>query len=366
MIVIQRLIKDRVLQITALLVVISLFIGRPKASDISFATLWSILAMMTVIQIFEHLHILDYWAYRLTSRAKNTRQLTWWFLFLAIFASMFLSNDVTVLTLVPLYLRVAKKYQLPEILPVTLIGMAANFGSAFTPFGNTHNIFLMHQFQIDLRQFFGWSIPLLAVSFLVLVLLSLFLRNVPVPNVPAEHIHIQMRPTMFAIAVACVVFAGVIGLVPAWLGAVLAIALSLALDPKDMRDVDYAVVLTFAGFFIIVSVVGQIPWVIHFLAGLENSEESVYLSGVFTSQVISNVPSTVLLARFTGYVEALFYGSNIGGVGTLVGSMANLLVFKQYMIYGNRTHTRFFVGFTIFNLIGLILLGCAGYWLTVR
>lgn len=139
-----------------------------------------------------------------------------------------------------------------------------------------------------------------------------------------------MRPTMFAIAVACVVFAGVIGLVPAWLGAVLAIALSLALDPKDMRDVDYAVVLTFAGFFIIVSVVGQIPWVIHFLAGLENSEESVYLSGVFTSQVISNVPSTVLLARFTGYVEALFYGSNIGGVGTLVGSMANLLVFKQY------------------------------------
>ncbi|RND35293.1 Citrate transporter [Lacticaseibacillus paracasei] len=128
MIVIQRLIKDRVLQITALLVVISLFIGRPKASDISFATLWSILAMMTVIQIFEHLHILDYWAYRLTSRAKSTRQLTWWFLFLAIFASMFLSNDVTVLTLVPLYLQVAKKYQLPEILPVTLIGMAANFG----------------------------------------------------------------------------------------------------------------------------------------------------------------------------------------------------------------------------------------------
>ncbi len=97
--------------------------------------------MMTVIQIFEHLHILDYWAYRLTSRANNTRQLTWWFIFLAIFASMFLSNDVTVLTLVPLYLRVAKKYQLPEILPVTLIGMAANFGSAFTPFGNTHNIF---------------------------------------------------------------------------------------------------------------------------------------------------------------------------------------------------------------------------------
>ncbi|KRK13108.1 di-and tricarboxylate transporter [Lacticaseibacillus zeae DSM 20178 = KCTC 3804] len=366
MIVIRRLIRDRVLQITGLLVVISLFIGRPKISDISFATLWSILAMMTVIQIFEHLHILDYWAYRLTSRANNTRQLTWWFIFLAIFASMFLSNDVTVLTLVPLYLRVAKKYQLPEILPVTLIGMAANFGSAFTPFGNTHNIFLMHQFQINLKEFFSWSIPLLACSFLVLVLLSLFLRNVPVPNVPTEHIHIQIRPTIFAVIVACVVFAGVIGIVPAWVGAVLAILLSVALDPKDMKDVDYAVVLTFAGFFVIVSVVGQIPWVTHFIASLENSEDSVYLSGVLTSQVISNVPSTVLLARFTGYVEALFYGSNIGGVGTLVGSMANLLVFKQYLIYGSRPHARFFVGFTIFNLVALVILGCAGYWLTVR
>ena len=366
MIVIQRLIRDRVLQITALLVVISLFIGRPQASDICFATLWSILAIMTVIQIFEHLHILDYWAYRLTSRANNTRQLTWWFIFLAIFASMFLSNDVTVLTLVPLYLRVAKKYQLPEILPVTLIGMAANFGSAFTPFGNTHNIFLMHQFEIDLQQFFSWSIPLLGCSFLVLVLLSLFLRNVPVPKVPTEHIHIQMRPTLFAIAVACVVFAGVIGVVPAWLGAILAIGLSVALDPKDMKDVDYAVVLTFAGFFIIVSVVRQIPWVTHFLSSLINSEPSVYFSSIITSQAISNVPSTVLLARFTGYVEALFYGSNIGGVGTLVGSMANLLVFKQYMIYGSRPHARFFVGFTIFNLIGLLILGCAGYWLTIR
>ena len=97
MIVIQRLIRDRVLQITALLVVISLFIGRPKQSDISFATLWSILAMMTVIQIFEHLHILDYWAYRLTSRANNTRQLTWWFIFWRFLPVCFFSNDVTVL-----------------------------------------------------------------------------------------------------------------------------------------------------------------------------------------------------------------------------------------------------------------------------
>lgn len=192
------------------------------------------------------------------------------------------------------------------------------------------------------------------------------MRNVPVPKVPTEHIHIQMRPTLFAIAVACVVFAGVIGVVPAWLGAILAIGLSVALDPKDMKDVDYAVVLTFAGFFIIVSVVRQIPWVTHFLSSLINSEPSVYFSSIITSQAISNVPSTVLLARFTGYVEALFYGSNIGGVGTLVGSMANLLVFKQYMIYGSRPHARFFVGFTIFNLIGLLILGCAGYWLTIR
>ena len=152
---IKSILKDRLLQITAVLAVLSLIMARPRLADINFDTLWSLTAMMILIQIFNYLHILDYCAYRLTGYANNTRQLVWLFLVLGFVSAMFLTNDVAVLTLVPLYLYVAKQYKLPEILPVTLITMAANLGSAITPFGNAHNIFVLAKFHVSAMQFFS-------------------------------------------------------------------------------------------------------------------------------------------------------------------------------------------------------------------
>lgn len=363
MTVIKNIVKDRVLQITAVIAVLSLFIARPHLADINFSTLWAILAMMTIIQIFNYLHVLDYCAYRLTSHANNTRELTWMFLALALVSGMFLTNDVTVLTLVPLYLQIAKKYDLPEILPVTLIGMAANFGSAFTPFGNPHNIFIMSHFKVQPAKFFTWSLPLLAASILVLCLLIFFVHKNPVPTVPIQNIHIHMRPTFITIAVALLIFAGVFRIIPSWVGAVAAIALALGLNPGIMKHVDYAIILTFTGFFIIVSNIRQIPWLVTLLANLEHSPHSVYLTSIISSQFISNVPTTVLIGKFTVYAAALFLGSNIGGLGSVVASMANLLVFKEYTNHGNRQRWHFFVGFAGLNFLALIILGTIGWFI---
>ncbi|WP_125702481.1 SLC13 family permease [Lacticaseibacillus daqingensis] len=361
MTVIKNIAKDRVLQITVAIAVISLFFAKPRLADINFSTLWSIMAMMTIIQIFEYLHILDYFAYRLTSHAENTRELTWLFVALATVAGMFLTNDVTVITLVPLYLRVAKRYHLPEILPVTLIGMAANFGSAFTPFGNTHNIFLMNHYHINGARFFSWSIPLLVASVLLLVLFTLFVKKQPIPTVPVRDIRIQKRPTIITCIVALVIFAGVFDVLPSWVGAIAAMALAFAFSPKIMGKVDYAIVLTFAGFFVIVSVLQQIPWVVTLISGLMSTEHSVYLTSILSSQVISNVPSTVLIGKFTNLAAALFLGSNIGGLGTIIGSMNNLLVYKEYTNFGRHHSGKFFLGFFGLNLIGLLVLGVMGW-----
>lgn len=361
MTVIKNIAKDRVLQITAFLVVLSLFAARPKLSDISFDTLWSILGMMTVIQIFEYLHILDYFAYRLTSVAADSRQLVVMFLGLAIVAAMFLTNDVTVITLIPLYLEIAKKYHLPEILPVTLIGMAANFGSAFTPFGNTHNIFLMSHYTIGVGQFFSWSIPLLIASIILLAGFTFFIKKIKLPTVAFQDIHIQTRPTVITVVVALLIFAGVLKLIPSYVGAIAAILLASLYNREIMKKVDYAIVLTFAGFFVIVSVLQQLPWVVQLISGLVSSAHSVFLTSILTSQLISNVPSTVLIGKFTNYAGALFLGSNIGGLGTVVGSMCNLLVYKEYATWGNHHAGKFLVGFMAFNFVGLIVLGAMGW-----
>lgn len=358
--VIKTITKDRVLQITTILMVISLFFARPHLADISFSTLWSILGMMTVIQIFQYLHILDFCAYRLTSRANDTRQLNWMFLVLAVVAGMFLTNDVTVLTLIPLYLSIATKYDLPEVLPVTLIGMAANFGSAFTPFGNTHNIFMMNHYAVPTSTFFSWSIPLLIASLALLFLLSLLVKKVPVPTVPVLDIHIMPRPTIITCLVAGLIFAGVLNMIPAWVGAVAAMMLAFGLEPKIVGNVDYAIVLTFTGFFIIISAIRQIPQVSNLISSFMGSEHSVYLTSLVSSQLISNVPTTVLIGKFTTYAAALFLGSNIGGLGTMVGSMCNLLVYKEYTNWSSKSGKHFIPGFFGFNVAGLAVLGVVG------
>lgn len=366
MTVVKNVVKDRVFQITAILAVLSLFLARPHLADINFSTLWSLLGMMTIIQIFEYLHVLDYLTYRLTSHATNSRQLSWFFVLLSFVGAMFLTNDMAVLTCIPLYLRIARKYDLPEIIPVTAIAIAANLGSALTPFGNPHNIFLMSKFHISLGQFGAWVWPLVIADVIFLALLSSLVPKRPVPTVPIVDIRINPRPTTITCIAALLVFVAVFGVIPQWVAALVVVALAAMMDHRILGQVDYAIIFTFVGFFVIVSDISQVPVVVSTLKHLETSPVSVYLTSIVTSQVISNVPSTVLVARFSNQVAALFYGTNIGGLGTLVASLCNLLAFKQYGLYSRRSKTRFLVFFTFINFVALAVMGVLGWWLLVR
>ncbi len=180
MTVIKNIAKDRILQITVVITIISLFFARPRIEDINFHTLYSILAMLTIIQIFSYLHVLDVLAYKLTASARSTRRLTAIFTILSIISAMFLTNDITVLTLIPLYLTIAKRHNLPEILPVTLIGTGANIGAAFTPWGNPHNIFVVNRYNVSPIKFFSWSIPLLLVSLIIVLVFIFFVKDKPI------------------------------------------------------------------------------------------------------------------------------------------------------------------------------------------
>jgi Na+/H+ antiporter NhaD/arsenite permease-like protein len=360
MAVIKTILKDRVFQITAIIAILSSFLAHPRASDINFTTLWSLLAMMTTIQIFEYLHVLDFLAYRMTSHAHTARQLTALFVILSFFSAMFLTNDMAVLTFIPLYLRIAKKLDLPEIVPVTAITIAANQGSAMTPFGNTHNIFLMAKFHIPISQFIQWVIPMFAVAVLFLIAIVLFVPKQEVPRVPVKNIETNNRLIVLTCIVALIVFSSIFDLIPAWVAAVIAIAFSVILDYHIMGHVDYAIILTFLGFFIIVGNINQLPAVKELLGSIVHDPISVYFTSILTSQFISNVPATVLVANFTNHLDALFYGSNIGGLGTLVASMCNLVAFKQYTIYSKKSHSRFLLHFTLINFIALAIIGTAG------
>lgn len=365
MTVIKNIAKDRILQVTVVLTIVSLFFARPRIQDINFHTLFSILAMLTIIQIFSYLHVLDVLAYKLTTSARTTRRLTAIFTFLAVIAAMFLTNDITVLTLIPLYLTIAHKHNLPEILPVTLIGMGANIGAAFTPWGNPHNIFIVNTYSVSPTKFFSWSIPLLIASVILITCLLFGLRNTPIPSVPLQKVQISWRPTILTIFVAIFFFFAIFNVIPAYVPAIIAIVIALFLNPKILLHVDYALLLTFTCFFIFISDIQQIPLIVGIFQRTMFSKDSVYLTSIISSQFISNVPSTILIGKFTKFAESLFLGSNIGGFGSIVGSMANMLVFKSFAENGTVSKSRFFWVFSALQFFGLVVLGIFG-WLILN
>lgn len=365
MTVLKNIAKDRILQITVIITVVSLFFARPRFADINFHTLWSVAAMLTIIQIYAYLHVLDVSAYKLTSIADNTRKLNTLFSLLAVISGMFLGNDITALTLIPLYLNIAKRYKLPQILPVTLIGMGANIGAAFTPWGNPHNIFLVSRFDVSPLKFFEWSVPYLVVSMLIMGLVFLFIPKEEIPVQKAEPIKISWRPTLITTAVFIFFFFGVFRTIDIIWPMLASIALALAINPRIMLKIDYALLLTFTGFFIFISDIQQIPVIVNLIHGTVYSEISTYFASIISSQVMSNVPSTILVGKFTTYAQALFLGSNIGGFGSAIGSMANMLVLKTFNQHGSVSKKKFFIQWTIMQFAGLIILTAVGLLLLI-
>lgn len=363
MTVFKNIVKDKILQITIFITIISLFFARPRLADINFHTLFSVAAMLTLIQIYAYLHVLDVLAYKLTSIADNTRKLNILFTLLSIISGMFLGNDITVLTLIPLYLNIAKKYRLPQILPVTLIGMGANIGAAFTPWGNPHNIFLVSRYNVNAVEFFKWSIPYLLVSLIIMAIVFVFIPKKDIPVQKTESIRISWRPTLLTTLIFIFFFFGVFRVVPIIYPMIAAIALALLINPRIMLRIDYALLLTFTGFFIFISDIQQIPAIVGGIHMMVHSELSTYLTSIISSQVMSNVPSTILVGKFTNYAEALFLGSNIGGFGSAVGSMANMLVLKTFNQHASVDKSKFFKEWTAMQLLGLLILTIVGWLL---
>lgn len=363
MTVLKNIAKDRILQITILVTVISLFFARPRLADINIHTLASVGTMLILIQVYAYLHVLDYIAYKMTVIADNTRKLTFLFTILSVVSGMFLGNDITALTLIPLYLNIAKKFHLSQIIPVTLIGMGANIGAAFTPWGNPHNIFVVSRYGISPHQFFIWTTPYLVISLLLLLCVFSFLPREEIPMQTVKDININWRPTIITTIVFVFFFFGVFRIVNILWPLLVAIILAVFISPRIFLKIDYALLLTFTGFFIFISDIQQIPAVVGLIQLTVHTEMSTYLTSIISSQFISNVPSTILVGKFTKYVEALLLGSNIGGFGSVVGSMANMLVLKTYNQHASHSKKKFFKEWTLMQFAGLLILTIVGWLL---
>lgn len=355
--ILEPLKKDYLMWGSISLAVITSFITQPSLSDINWHTIISLTMLMLVIAGCTYFSILKNISHFLINITKNQRQLIQIMLVFAFFSSMLLTNDVAIITLVPLYLTIAKKQDLSVIMPVVLLAIAANLGSAVTPFGNPQNIYLVSTYQLSTMAFFKATFKLSIFSFITMMISTFFFKKQPLKAADYQYDFINLKHRYILGFSFIIALLGLLNFLNLWMAFVFVLGCTLLLRWQTILDIDYGLLITFIGFFVIIGNLGKLPIITTLIMTLTKTTFSTYLTAIFSSQVISNFPAAILLSKFTPDSMTLLLGSNIGGLGTLVASLANILAFKQFSKEVKYQNRRFLAFFTGTNIIFLLILG---------
>lgn len=371
--------KETVCCIAFLLAVISMCFVVPSKNYISyidFRVLALLFCLMAVVRGFSSIGVFTRLGTMLLTHVHSLRMLSALFIFLCFFFSMLITNDVALITFVPFTILVLsmagqKKFLIPVIVLETI---AANLGSMLTPLGNPQNLYLYTISGLSIGAFVRIMLPYSFVSAILLLIFILFLPKDTVStataantanstntvtasntsNVICEAVKARKNSRILFTAylilfLLCLLT--VLHILPYQIMFLLVLTGFLLLDYRVLKDVDYFLLLTFLCFFIFIGNMKQISLVHELISKLLVHHE--VLMGIGASQIISNVPAAILLSGFTDDYSALLIGVNLGGLGTLIASLASLISFKFYT-NSNGSDTRRFLGiFTLYNVIFL-------------
>lgn len=352
----KNIISDKVLRIV-LAIFLILLIFKPMAiKDIDIDTIMILFNLMLIISLVKRANILAYISNSIINHVKTTRQITAYITITSFVLSMFVTNDVAIITLVPLYIIIAKQLSLSIVYPTVLITIAANLGSAFTPIGNPQNVFLVEFYQISVKTFFANSLLLLVMGIVSLLVLILFGDNKQLQQTPTEMINVKPIHLLMIAGLLVLVLLSQFSLFSIWLDTLITVFVVELFSPKSIADVDYSLLLSFVFFFLIVGMLSRIDMVVSLIHQFTQTGIDTYFTAIISSQFISNVPSAVLLSKFSADFTSIYYGVSIGGLGTLVASLANLLAYKQISLNAPHSSGKFLKQFTFINLILLLVL----------
>ena len=368
--------KDVVLTIAILLALLSsLFVHPDKQyiNYIDYRTLILLFCLMSVMAGLRKIKLFDRVAATLVSRCTNEGQLTILLVVVVFFTSMIITNDVALLTFVPFTISVL------NILPpnvknrwmITLIVMetiAANLGSMLTPVGNPQNLYLYNVSGMSMGGFLLIMLPYSVLSLVMLIIWIIIRCNSKSTNIDRNIKLGDIRNTNSKIAynsrdkriigmyfflfILCLMT--VVKIIPFYITFVILLVCILIFDRDTLKNVDYSLIFTFTGFFIFIGNIGRIPVFRDFLQGVISGKEMI--TAVLCSQIMSNVPAALLLTGFTDNIRMLIIGTNLGGLGTLIASMASLISFKFIQREDKNVNGTYIATFTVANVVFLICL----------
>ena len=356
--------KDPVLFASGILAIVSCFFVHPDQEYFGYID-WRVLgilfSMMLVVAELVRIGLFKRLTNMLLAKVHTSRAVSLILVWLCYFMGMILTNDVTLVTMVPFAIGVMSSFGDRRNTTFTLILMtvAANLGSMQTPIGNPQNLYLYTKYSVPLGEFLKLMLPYSLVS-LALVTVAVFIlcRNSGSSRKEKDDLQSLNKPRLFislALFLACLLVVARIVDYRIVLAAL--VIIMIIMDRKAFHYVDFTLLITFIFFFVFVGNMGRIEAVRDVIGNVVGS--APVLTAALSSQVISNVPAALLLSAFTDDGKSLIIGTNLGGLGTLIASMASLITYKFHSAMPKPSDKKtpgYIPAFSVINVIFLVIL----------
>lgn len=364
--------KETILCVAGLLAVLSMVWVPPDGEYMGYIN-WQVLVLlfclMSVMGGLQALGIFKAIANTLLHWANGLRQLTLLLVMLCFFFAMVVTNDVALITFVPFTILLLQMADLTgEMIPILVLQtIAANLGSMLTPIGNPQNLYLYTVSGMSPADFVLTMLPLTLLSLFLLVLCCMLTKDVPLsgqmlPPIQGEAFSMREKVTLSALLMlfaACLMT--VFHVMPYWTVLGISLVWFVFFERDVLGKVDYSLLITFIFFFVFIGNMGRIPAMRDAIASILAGREMIV--SFLCSQIISNVPAAVLLSGFTDHWKDLLLGVNIGGLGTLIASMASLISYKFFVQANEKAKGKYLKHFTIMNILFAIPLLVVAFFL---
>lgn len=351
--------KNIVLVIAAILAIISCFIVKPDAQYLEyfdFKTLTCLFCTLAVICALKNIRFFTITANKIVALTGNTRSLALTLVYITFIGSMFLANDMALLTFLPLgYISLSATKKEKYMAPIFIIqNISANLGGMLTPFGNPQNLYIYAKFNIPTMEFMSIMALPFVLSIILFTVCCLFIPKEALSINNEENEKIDKKKTAFYLVLFAMTILMVFRVIPYYVCLPIILFSIMIMDKKALAKVDYLLLLTFVCFFLLAGNISRIEVVNTFFSTL--LEKNTLLTSILSCQVISNVPSAILLSEFTTNYKELLLGVNIGGVGTLISSLASLITFREYTSHVKGKTAQYVGLFSALNFGFLIVL----------
>ncbi len=350
--------KDLFFTISILLALLSTFFVLPDKQYfdyINLPVLILLFCLMIVVAGFEKTGVFDSLKSKM-SNIKNEKSLIFTLCMLCFFVSALVTNDVALITFVPFSLAILKgRKQSSIIFCVVMETISANLGSLLTPIGNPQNLYLYTTYSISIGEFFKTTLPLGAICFLMICICFLFLKKSNLNCSKSEASYNLDKKSFWIFSVLFVIcILSVLDIISCYITLIAVGLCTFFIDKTLFKKADYILLLTFVCFFVFSGNIARIPMVYSLISEIIQKNEILATSAI--CQIISNVPAAAMLSSFTDNGKALIIGTNIGGLGTLIASMASLISYRYISREKEISKGKYVITFSIYNFVMLFVL----------